>query len=499
VPAATFALAFPATVPGRLAIPLAYALYLELLLIPAFPFGVADGQFGDPVVPVLVGGSPVLVIAVVLVPLVGALLYAIRFGQPWSFPRFGGGGTIVAIALPALAWTALDFARAKLDPGALWGPLFLSQADQPSGSLATLGGPWLITLAIVAVNYAIAAAIVKRRIRIAGVAASTVAALTLAATETRPESDGSVVRVAAIQPGYDTANENRDVLRRFEPDTWDLAALDLIRDLGLLTRSAAERGAELVAWPEASMYVDPRDEPVVRRALAALAQSTGATLIVPFFDRPAKEGYAIGVVPTADGARLTEARPKQRPAWVLGERRGEGESRPIETDGLRVGTLLGAEPQDAHTAADLAGQGAEVLVSATHDWRQSAGPQQAYARLAAQAGGVPVIRADWRYRSAIYAPDGEPVAHSGAGRDRAVVLGDIAPAAVATPYSRIGDLVGWAAVVASLAAAAAVALSGRGAVTAVRGSRAASGDSTGGTPPPARTASPPRSLSRSGR
>ncbi|MGH2951249.1 MAG: nitrilase-related carbon-nitrogen hydrolase, partial [Solirubrobacterales bacterium] len=243
------------------------------------------------------------------------------------------------------------------------------------------------------------------------------------------------------------------------PGTWDLAALDLIRDLGGLTRSAARQGAELAVWPEASMYVDPRRDPGVRRALDRLARSTGVRLIVPFFDRPAEEGYAIGVVPSTDGVRLTEVRPKQRHAWVVGERRGEGEPLPIDVGGVRVGTLLGTDPQDARLAGILAGEEAALLVSATHDWRQSAAPQSDYARLAAQATGLPLIRADWRYRSAIYAPDGEQIADAGSDRRRAIVVADVAVAAAATPYARIGDLVGWLAAAVSLAALVAAARS----------------------------------------
>ncbi|MGH2952487.1 MAG: nitrilase-related carbon-nitrogen hydrolase [Solirubrobacterales bacterium] len=464
VPAASVVLAFPGTRAARLSIPLGYVVYLELLLVPAFPFGVADGQFGDPVVPVLVGGSPVLAIALVVVPLVGALLYAVRFGQPWGAGALpAGAAAVAAIAVPALAWTALDFARAKLDPGALWGPLFLSQTDQSAGSVAALGGPWLITLAIVAVNYGIAAAIVRRRIAPALASAVVAVALILAGSAAEPQAgDARALRVAAIQPGYDTANEERQVLRRFEPGTWDLAALDLIRDdLGDLTRSAARRGAELVVWPEASMYVDPRREPPVRRALLGLSRSTGVTLIVPFFDRPANEGYAIAVVPSAGGARLTEARAKQRPAWVVGESRGEGEALPIDLDGIRVGTLLGTDPQDARIAGVLASEGAELLASSTHDWRQSAAPQAAYARLAARASGLTLIRADWRYGSAIYAPDGERLAYAGHEQRRTTLVADVGIAAASTPYAAVGDLVGWLAAGASLAALVATARAGR--------------------------------------
>ena len=56
VPALAVALHDPATRSARLTVPLAYALYLELLLVPALPFGLARDQWADdPVLPVMVG------------------------------------------------------------------------------------------------------------------------------------------------------------------------------------------------------------------------------------------------------------------------------------------------------------------------------------------------------------------------------------------------------------------------------------------------------------
>lgn len=464
VPVAALSLSGAGTRAGRLAVPLAYLIYLELLLIPAFPFGLTEGQWGDPVVPVLVGDSPVLALALLAAPLVGALLYLVRFGAPWGLARLPSPLAPTALVLsPALAWTALDFARAKLDPGALWGPLFLSQADQPPGEIAALGGPWLITLAIVAVNYGIAAVAVRRRPGWGLVPVPAAVALAALGTWAQTEVREPGLRVAAIQPGYDTAEEDRPELRRFRRGTYDLAALDLIRDLGELTEQAVEEGAALVVWPEAAMYVDPREEPEVREALERLAQRTGARLVVPFFHpRPAAAGEVLAVVPSPGGGRLTEARPKHRPHWIIGERRAPGETGPIEAGGVTVGPLLGTDHQDARNAAGLVADGAELLVSSTHDWRQSAVPASAYAQLASRAAGAPFVRADWRYGSAIY--DGsEAAADAGTDRARSVLVAEVRPAARPTAYARLGDLVGWLAVAfAALAGLAAAVRLGPG-------------------------------------
>jgi apolipoprotein N-acyltransferase len=465
LPAAMVVLGSAGTRAARLAMPLTYALYLELLLVPALPFGLADGQWGDPPIPVLVGGSPVLAVALVAVPLVGALLYAIGFGQPWLVERAEGYvHPLGCVLVPALAWATLDFVRVKLDPGGVFGPLFLSQADTAAGDLGALAGPWLITATIVAVNYGLALAVLRRRALaalapVAGVAAFMLIASSLAAREGQP-APGTGLVVAALQPGYDTAEEDREVLRRWEPGTYDLAALDVIGDLGRLTRSAAGRGAELVIWPEASLFVEPRGAPRVAIALRDLAAANGSALLVPFFAESEGRSAALAVAPRPPGsqrtlAALTSGRPKQRPMWFLGEQGGgEPDPEPLPVAGSQVGTLLGLDAQDPGIAAALADSGADVLASSTHDWPALAEQQRAFARLTARSVGAPLARADWRYGSAVYGRDGDSLANAGTDLRRTLVLAEVAPASP-TPYARIGDAIGWLVVTITLAIGAA--------------------------------------------
>ncbi len=440
VPAAAVVLRAPATTGARLSVPLAYSLYLELLLVPALPFGIAAGQWGEPPVPVMIGDSPVIAVALVGVPLAGALLWLVRFGEPWL-----GGGPLAVIVVPALAWTALDVVRAKVDPGGLWGPLFVSQHAGPAGGLAALAGPWLLTFAIVAVNYAIALALARGRALpvLAGIAAL-VGSASLAAEAAVQIRGGTSLTVAAVQPGYDTAEDGRPELRYFKPGSYDLAALDTTRDLGALTRAAAARGAELIVWPEAAIWVDPRRDPLAAPALRRLANRTGAALAVPFFLPDRAQGATVLITP---GGAPSATQPKQRPMWFLGE---DGANRrspaPVRAPGGRLGTLLGVDDQDAATGRRLAARGASVLASSTHDWEQLAVHHRAHARLLARASGAPLVRSDWRYGSAIYNRDGRELARAGDAKRRTVLVARIAPAAGRTPYTRVGDAFGWLAV-----------------------------------------------------
>jgi apolipoprotein N-acyltransferase len=439
-------------------VPLTYALYLELLLVPALPFGLTDGQWGETPIPVLVGGSPVVPVALVAVPLFGCALWAIRFPHPWpAGPALAAASVpvicLLCVVVPALSWTALDLTRAKLDPGGLWGPLFISQAGGPAARLGALGGPWLITFSIVAVNYAIALALVKRRDGLLAAAAVGMLVIGLFALAPSPGAsdrradaaggrDEGAITVAAVQPGYDTAELERPVLRWFRPGTYDLAALDMIRDLGPLTRRAARRGAELVVWPEAALWVDPRRTPRVRSALTRLAASTGTTIVVPYFLRSKAQGATVSVTP----ATFSRPQPKQRPMWFWGENGGNRVApRPVQTSAGAVGTTLGVDNQDPAPARLLAARGARVLSSSTHDWKQLARAQAALARSHAAELQTPVVRSDWRFGSAVFDARGEKLAGAGDQERRAVVVARVEPRRGSTPYMRIGDAFGWAA------------------------------------------------------
>jgi len=473
-PAAAVALAWRGTAAGRLAVPLAYGIYLELLLIPALPFGIASGQWGD-APPVMIGDSPVVFVAGIAVPAFAWLLYAIRFGEPWGTDRVPRRlGAIAAVAIPASAFAALDFVRVGLDPGAAWGPLFLSQHGGDFAALATLGGPWLVSFAIAASGYAIAllglaigavsGARPEQDLGLRAVATGiATAALILAATAAALAVDrggDQSVTVAAVQPGYDTAEEDRPQTRHFTPGSHDLAALDLIQDLSPLTRGAAEAGAELVAWPEASIWVDPAADPQVRAALERLARESGAAILVPYFLRDRNQGATIAVLPNGS---LTDTQPKQRPMWFLGE---NGDNRrppqPVPTGPVRLGTMLGVDNQGPSVARGLADGGAELLASATHDWEQLATEQRAFAAINARATGTPVVRADWRYGSAIYTADGELVADAGKGLRRTVLIAPVDVGAGHTLYTSLGDAFGWGFLALSCAAGAAAFLGGRG-------------------------------------
>ena len=427
VPAAAVAVRLHGTPPGRLALPLAFGVSLELLLVPALPFGLARDQWSEGVGELLlVRDSPVLVVALVLVPLAVLGLYALRF------PFLGTRSVLVG----ALAWTGLDVVRAKLDPSGLWGALFPTQHDTAAASIALLGGPWLITLTIVGVNLGLAGGG-----RTAGAAVACAVVVGIGGTLADEDPPSGTTAVAAVQPGYDTA-ERRPLLRNHLLRRYAASAHALIGDLSPPTRRT---GAEIVAWPEAVVWLDPRETAGVRASLQALARSSGSTVVVPYFLRGPAVGAAVAFPPS--GAPTRPA-PKQRPMWFLGER-GANRSGPPRPLGA-LGTMLGVDTQDPAVARTLVVRGAEVLVSSTHDWPALAVQQFAFARLWSRALGVPLVRADWRYESAIL-DRGRVLAHAPSGR--AAVTASVASSRW-TPYRSVGDWLGWAALAGAVVAAA---------------------------------------------
>lgn len=432
IPACWVALSRTRTRAGRAAIPLAYGVALELTFIQALPFGIAEGQFGETPLPVMVGDSPVLVVCLVLVPAFAALLYLLRFGSP------AGEGWVGAVLWPALCLMALDLLRTKLDPGGLWGTLHLSQHDTPAAHLAELGGPWLVGFAIAAVGYSVAFALVnqtRRAIAAAGALGAAAAALALAFSA--DPDPGRNVRILAVQPGYDTAREDLAVLRHFQRGTYHLSALDLTEDLGQRALGFVPPSPDLVVFPEAALWADPERYAPLRRWLASLARNLGAPVVATFFQRGPDVGDARIVDPAGD---LSAPAPKQRPMWFLGEEgTNKRSAKPLRAAGIEVGTLLGVDNQDPAIARRLTREGAELLISATHDWKQLARHQRAASQLHATAVARPLVRADWRYGSAAYGAGGEAVEEVPLGLRPLVLDATVATSRSDTPYAVTGD------------------------------------------------------------
>lgn len=431
------------------------------------------------------------VFLLVLAALLG-LLWA-----PWGWlvrrllrGRPGAGATAAAAVLVPSGWLMAELVRSWEYLGGPWGLLGASQWQvAPALRLASVGGVWLVTFVLVAVNTALAAAVSLLPLpaprgagragdggpatsaAVTGVAAGTVLALCLGAVAAAwawapvPRADGER-RVAVVQPGVVKGQRAR--LERSEE----------------LTRRLAGRGVDLVVWGESSVSFDLGAHPRLRERIAKLSSRVGARILVNVdarrSDRPGiyKSSILIGPGGTV-GDRYDKTRlvpfGEYVPArfllgWATSVGRAAGEDRlrgdgpeMMSASGVRFGPLVCFESAFPDMSRQLAGDGARLIVtqSSTSTFQNSWAPAQhaSLGALRAAETGRPMVHATLTGISAVYGPRGERTGPLlGTGRSTAEVY-TVPLATGSTVYLRTGD---WA-VHASVAALVLF-----GAVTAAR-------------------------------
>ncbi|MEU3933340.1 apolipoprotein N-acyltransferase [Streptomyces sp. NPDC029044] len=387
--------------------------------------------------------------------LIAALLGALWAPWGWLVRRLLGGlpslGRVTAalLVLPS-GWLAVELVRSWQGLGGPWGMLGSSQWQaEPALRLASVGGVWLLSYLLVAVNVAIAVLVAVPRARVPAVAGLVAtAAVTSAAWafSPRPAVDGQV-RIAVVQPGVIAGPDAR--FAREEQ----------------LTRRLAGQDVDLIVWGESSVGFDLDDRPDLTRRLADLSRATGADILVNVDARRSdKPGiYKSSVLIGPDG--LTGERyDKMRlvpfgeyiPArsllgWATSVGKAAGEDRrrgsqPIVMnvgDDLRVGPLVCFETAFPDMTRHLTREGVDVLIgqSSTSTFQHSWAPGQhaSLAALRAAETGRPMVHATLTGVSAVYGPDGQRVG-SWLGTDASAVrVYDLPLAHGTTPYVRHGD------------------------------------------------------------
>ncbi|QTZ90597.1 apolipoprotein N-acyltransferase [Streptomyces auratus] len=391
----------------------------------------------------------------------GLLVRALLGGAPGPDGTAGGAGRpatgrryAAALVLVPSGWLMVELVRSWEYLGGPWGLLGAGQWQVPPAlRLASVGGVWLLSLLIVAVNTAVAELIARPAAWLPAVSGLLVCALAGTAAwlwAPVPRAAGTV-RFAVVQPGPTGTPSAR--LARSEA----------------LTRSLAGRGVRLIIWGESSLYEDPADRPALAARLAALSRQTGAELLVnadspkagragiyksavligpdgPTGDRYAKMrlvpfgeyipfrpvlGWATRVGKAATTDRLRGTRQVLLPVATAG--------------GLRIGPLVCFESAFPDMSRHLTREGARVLVaqSSTSTFQHSWAPAQhsSLAALRAAENWRPMVHATLTGISAVYGPRGEQIgARLGTDRSAAAVY-DLPLAEGTSPYTRFGD---WA-------------------------------------------------------
>lgn len=209
----------------------------------------------------------------VFIFLIAALLGALWAPWGWLVRRLlsgvpGPGRVIAALVVLPSAWLAVELVRSWQGLGGPWGILGSSQWQvQPALRLASVGGVWLLSFLVVAVNVSFAVLVSVRESRVPAVAGLVATAAATSAAwvwSPRPDVDGRV-RIAVVQPGVVDGTDSAD--QRFDREE-------------RLTRQLAGQNVDLVVWGESSVGFDLGDRPDLAKRIAALSRGTGADILV---------------------------------------------------------------------------------------------------------------------------------------------------------------------------------------------------------------------------
>jgi apolipoprotein N-acyltransferase len=394
---------------------------------------------------------------------------------PWGSPGPSGrspGPLRLGAALVLLpsAFVAGEAVRSWEALGGPWGLLGASQWNAPALlAVAAVGGVWAVSLLLVAVNVAAAAALAPRVAPGARAAAGAVAvALPLAALgwwALRPPPPAvGTVRVGLVQPG---------IVRQVEP------RFQASERLSLGLAAAPGPGPDLVVWGESSIGRDPAANPADVARLAAVARTAGAPVLAGVDARRGTGGIyktallvgPAGVLGSYDKMRLVpfgEYVPL-RPllGWVTrftdaaDVDRHRGRRLAVPPAGhLAVGPLICFESAFPDLARNLAAVGADLVVVQTADttFQDSWGPAQhaSLAAVRAVEAGRPVVQVAISGVSAAFDARGHRLAWQPTSVRGATVV-EVPLSRERTPYVRAGDWLPAAGALA-LAAGALVAL-----------------------------------------
>ncbi|MFJ4791957.1 apolipoprotein N-acyltransferase [Kitasatospora purpeofusca] len=391
---------------------------------------------------------------------------------------------LLAPVVVAAVWLTTEYARSWHALGGPWALLGATQWQHPAVlALASAGGIWLVSAAVVAVNTAVAVALTAVDPRPRAVAALFAAAVLAAGPllfALRPAppaapADGAgpaEVRIALVQPGI---VEEPDA--RFEASARATAAL------------VGRPPVDLVVWGESSTTADLDRDPATLARLRALSAATGAELLAGEDARKAdgrisKDAVLVSPEGVVDRYRKIRLVPfgeyiPLRPVlgWVAGVSRAAGENRAPGADqhllpavdrsgrALPIGTLICFESAFPDMARTAARAGARVLVyqSSTSTFQRSWAPEQhvSLAAIRAAETGRPVVQASLTGVSAAFDAQGRELARLGTdGTGALVVRLPLTAPDTATWYDRVGDVVPLTAVLVT-AGAAVVAGAGR--------------------------------------
>ncbi len=409
-------------------------------------------------------------------PSTGPLLVVFAAGLgalwlPWGFAahRLLSGQLTTRRALAAVmvlpsAWVIAEAVRSWPILGGPWALLGASQWNQPAMlASAALGGVWLTGFLLVAVNTAIACAILHHDVSgriIATVVAVVCAVLGPVWFVLEPEpAVAPTIRVALVQPGDITDSTARQAAGE------------------ALTATLAGQRPDLVVWGESSVGVDLTSHPDAMADLADLSRRVGAGLLVNV-DAPAPTGeiYKSSVLIGPNGSLGAYRKVRLVPfgeyvplrpllGWITrytkaaAQDRGRG-SGPVvlHAGSLAIGPLISFEANFSDLPRREVHLGARLLAyqSSTSTFQGSWAQPQLASQVAIHAVevGRPAVHAGLSGNSAAFDARGRELAWC-PSTYRGVIVVSVPLGSQTTVYQRLGD---WVLALAFAILAAAIML-----------------------------------------
>jgi apolipoprotein N-acyltransferase len=418
-----------------------------------------------------------------LIPNIGPalLLVAIVLGFLWTAVGLAVWATLrppvswrraaAAFVLVPSAWLVTEWIRSWQGIGGPWALLGASQWQHPVIlALAALGGAWLITAAIVAVNTGVLIAIVADRLALrlaaAAAAAAVLAAGPVAFAMTAAAPLDKTITVALVQPGLTGPNGPAGTVAANER----------------LTAGSA-RHADLVIWAESSVGYYLGKYPRLLAGIEKESGSVGAQILLNQDARNkagAQSKQALLVGPTGIKGSYIKTRlvpfgeyipfrsvlgwlTKISKAAKYSILPGSGAQVLHATlrDGspLTIGVLICFESAFPDMSRVDTSHGAQLIIYQTSDstFQQSWAPAQhaSLGALRAAETGRPVVQSALTGDSSAFDDRGRQLAWAGTSfRGVLHVRVSLPVASARTLYDRLGDYVPWTAVgIAGLAAA----------------------------------------------
>ena len=404
-------------------------------------------------------GPALLLVAVVL----GVLWIPVAVST-WLLlrPPVSAARALAALVVVPSFWLVIEWIRSWQALGGPWALLGTSQWQHPAVlALATVGGVWLVSFAIVAANTGIVILLTAGQIAARALGAAATAAMVAAgpvafALIPAPHPTGFVT-VALVQPGIVHNPQLRvDASERL---------------------SAGLRGhhPDLIVWGESSVAYELSRAPGLLARIRALSAADGAQILADqdsLTPDGGKSKVAVLVGPRGIEATYTKARLvpfgeyipfRQQLGWLTKISRaaavnmtpGPGAKvlQVTTRDGQRIpiGVLICFESAFPDMSRVDARRGARLIVYQTSDstFQQSWAPAQHASLGAVRAAetGRPVVQAALTGDTVAYDAQGRLLASMNtAQRGVLFVRLGLVPATAQTPFDRIGEVVPWTAI-----------------------------------------------------